>query len=160
MTNKENLKAGLALQNIAMSVDDKTLERIKEPLKYIEDLLCRTAEKSRDTVSREAVMEAIKEEYNVRFKEGSGLKLAYIEKAVNSVPGSEPEIITHEIDDPPEDDHFILISLANYSIPCIGRYRKEQDGSGSYYEGDEDESLLSYGLIPDKWMEIPKMKEE
>lgn len=44
-----------------------------------------------DTVSREEVMRALKEEYNRRWTMGerAGLKLAWIEKAVNSVGKGE-----------------------------------------------------------------------
>ena len=39
MTNVEKLKIGLALQHIAMSVDDETLNRIKPYLNTIEDTI-------------------------------------------------------------------------------------------------------------------------
>lgn len=40
-----------------------------------------------DLVIRSEVMRSLTEEYNRRYKEG-GLKLAWIEKAVNEVPGT------------------------------------------------------------------------
>ena len=43
-----------------------------------------------DIVSREAVMQALIDEYNKRFQE-QGLKLAWIEKAVNSVKSAVPD---------------------------------------------------------------------
>lgn len=46
-----------------------------------------------DLISRKAVMASLTKEYNRRFKEG-GLKLAWIEKAVNETPSAQPE--THE----------------------------------------------------------------
>lgn len=45
-----------------------------------------------DTVSRAAVMESLTKEYN-RRRTGDGLKLAWIEKAVNDVPEVKTEII-------------------------------------------------------------------
>lgn len=45
-----------------------------------------------DTVSRAAVMESLTREYN-RRRTGDGLKLAWIEKAVNDVPEVKTEII-------------------------------------------------------------------
>ena len=45
-----------------------------------------------DTVSRAAVMESLTKEYN-RRRTGDGLKLAWIEKAVNEVPEVKTEII-------------------------------------------------------------------
>ena len=45
-----------------------------------------------DTVSRAAVMQSLTREYN-RRRTGDGLKLAWIEKAVNEVPEVKTEII-------------------------------------------------------------------
>lgn len=44
-----------------------------------------------DLVSRQAVLEALLKEYNYRFMQGDrgGLKLAWIEKAVDSVPAAQ-----------------------------------------------------------------------
>lgn len=46
-----------------------------------------------ELISREAVMQALCREYNYRFQQGErgGLRLAWIEKAVNSVPDEEPK---------------------------------------------------------------------
>lgn len=44
-----------------------------------------------DTISRKAVMESLTKEYNRRFQEG-GLKLAWIEKAVNETPAAQPPL--------------------------------------------------------------------
>lgn len=51
-----------------------------------------------DLVSRKAIMESLVREYNRRFKEGErGLRLAWIEKAVNDVaPASEKELRNRE----------------------------------------------------------------
>lgn len=71
----------------------------------------------------------------------------------------DPEDPWNDAEDPPEDDRFVLISFANYPVPCIGRYREEMDG-GAYYEGDEDRSLASYGFVVNGWMELPKCRRE
>ena len=46
-----------------------------------------------ELISRKAVMQALCREYNYRFQQGErgGLRLAWIEKAVNSVPDEEPK---------------------------------------------------------------------
>ena len=64
---------------------------------------------------------------------------------------------------PPVDEEGysekILISFANFSIPCVGEYRTDGEG-GVFYDGDCDESLLSYGLIVNAWMPLPKCYRE
>ena len=50
---------------------------------------------------------------------------------------------------------YILLSLANYSIPMIGRYEEDENG-GAFYEGDDDKPLLKYGIFVNGWMELPK----
>ena len=39
MTKNDKFRIGIALQNIAMAVDDKTLDRIKDRLETIEDII-------------------------------------------------------------------------------------------------------------------------
>lgn len=54
----------------------------------------------------------------------------------------------------PEDDRYVLISLANFSYPMIGRYEEDENG-GNWYAGDEDETLLSQDLFVNAWMPLP-----
>lgn len=54
----------------------------------------------------------------------------------------------------PEDDRYVLISLANFSTPIIGRYEEDENG-GNWYAGDEDETLLSQDLFVNAWMPLP-----
>ena len=51
---------------------------------------------------------------------------------------------------------YILISFANYSLPVVGRYQVDDESGGNFYEGDDDKSLLSYGLFVNAWMDLPK----
>ena len=60
----------------------------------------------------------------------------------------------------PEADEYILISCSNYTGLCIGRYEKNEDGSGNFYQGDDDDTLLSYGLFVNAWMPLPKPYRE
>jgi hypothetical protein len=51
---------------------------------------------------------------------------------------------------------YILLSFDNFNLPAIGRYEEDEDGDGNFFEGDEDRSCLSYGLIVNAWMNLPK----
>ena len=103
-----------------------------------------------DLVRRDEVMKHITEEYNRRLP-ADGLKLAYIEKAVNEAPAAP---LWNDAKKPPEDDRYILISYSNYSLPDIGQFR-----DGEYYPGDEDRSCENFGLHVNGWMELPKNNE-
>ena len=115
-----------------------------------------------DLVSRKAVMDSLTAEYNRRFKE-HGLRLAYIEKAVNEVPplhewipvdsGVLPELNEHG------DSEYILLSFSNYPLPCIGHYEEDETG-GAFYVGDCEDTLISYGLIVNAWMPLMECYKE
>ena len=59
----------------------------------------------------------------------------------------------------PEDDRYIMLSFANFSLPTIGRYEKDEQG-GAFYDGDSDKSLNTYGLFVNAWMELPEQYRE
>ena len=56
---------------------------------------------------------------------------------------------------------YILLSYENYDLIDIGMYRVE-DGTGTFYPGDEARSCASFGLIVNAWMPIiePYREEE
>lgn len=57
MDKNDNLQIGLAINHIAMSVDDETLETIKPWLNRIEEIVLRnTSVESEDAISRQAVV--------------------------------------------------------------------------------------------------------
>ena len=62
--------------------------------------------------------------------------------------------------DVPVDDRHVLVSFANAHEPDIGRYEEDEDGGGSFYIGDMDETYLSIGLIPNAWMPLPECMED
>lgn len=114
-----------------------------------------------DLVNRKTVMKSITEEYN-RRRTGDGLKLAWIEKAVNAVPEESGWIPVFEDDrntlptvDEDRYSDFVLLSFANAYIPCIGQYREDEDG-GAFYNGDDVEPLTRIGLIVNAWQRLPK----
>ena len=56
----------------------------------------------------------------------------------------------------PEPETYILVSLDNYTLPDIAIYRVDDDGSGAFYQGDEDYTYLSAGLFVNAWMPLPE----
>lgn len=60
----------------------------------------------------------------------------------------------------PDPDEYILLSFENYTMAAIGRYEKHGDGSGNFYEGDDEKPLLSYGLYVNAWMPLPEPYRE
>ena len=59
----------------------------------------------------------------------------------------------------PDDDRFVLMSFENFSLPCVGRYHRDEDG-GAFYVGVDDESCSMHGVIVNAWMELPKCYKE
>lgn len=66
-----------------------------------------------------------------------------------------PEIVTED-----GSSDYILLSFDNYNLPAIGRYEEDEDGDGNFFEGDDDRSCLSYGLIVNAWMPMIKPYRE
>lgn len=60
----------------------------------------------------------------------------------------------------PDPDEYVLLSFENYTMAAIGRYEKNEDGSGNFYEGDDEKTLLSYGLYVNAWMPLPEPYRE
>lgn len=56
----------------------------------------------------------------------------------------------------PEPGEYILLSFENFIKADIGRYEKDEDGSGAFYPGDEDESYTSVNLFVNAWMPLPE----
>jgi hypothetical protein len=52
-----------------------------------------------------------------------------------------------------------MLSFANFSLPTIGRYEKDEQG-GAFYDGDSDKPLNTYGLFVNAWMELPEQYRE
>lgn len=116
-----------------------------------------------ELVSRKAVMDELVKEYNRRYDAGDrgGLKLAWIEKAVNSAPCVNQWTPVTRL---PELDHEgysekLLLSFSNFGLPTIGEYRVA-NGDGHWYDGDDDKPLEDYGLKVNAWMKLPEMYKE
>ena len=57
----------------------------------------------------------------------------------------------------PDPEEYVLVSFENFTLPDIGRYEAESDGSGAFYPGDEDASYVSFGAFVNAWMPLPKV---
>lgn len=51
-----------------------------------------------------------------------------------------------EVDEDGESN-YILLSFSNYSLPTIGRYEVDKEGSGAFYEGDEEKNTFELRVI-------------
>lgn len=62
----------------------------------------------------------------------------------------------------PENNNFVLLSFSNFTLPMIGRYEQQEDGSGVWYLGDCDEgdTCLANDLFVNAWMELPEVYKE
>lgn len=59
----------------------------------------------------------------------------------------------------PKTDKYILLSFSNFTLPCIGRWEGNADEGFVFYEGDDERSLISYGLFVNAWMPLPERME-
>lgn len=59
----------------------------------------------------------------------------------------------------PESGKYVLLSFANFSVPCVGRYEVDEDG-GAFYIGDEEDTCSSQGMFVNAWMPLPKCYEK
>ena len=60
----------------------------------------------------------------------------------------------------PDTNDYILLSFSNFTIPAVGRYETEKDGSGAFYVGDELETCLSQDLFVNAWQQLPESYKE
>ncbi len=60
----------------------------------------------------------------------------------------------------PPTEGYILLSFSNYPGLCIGRYEEDEDGGGSFYDGDQEDPLTKYGLFVNAWMPCPPRYED
>lgn len=60
----------------------------------------------------------------------------------------------------PDTNDYILLSFSNFTIPVVGRYETEKDGSGAFYIGDEVETCVSQMLFVNAWMKLPEPYKE
>lgn len=65
-------------------------------------------------------------------------------------------------DQPPEDDKYILLSFADFSLPLVGRYEGDEENGGAYYVGDcdEDDTCITNDLYVNAWQPLPEPYKE
>lgn len=58
----------------------------------------------------------------------------------------------------PENNDYVLMPFKNFSLPAIGRFESDEDGSGAWYLGDCDEEdiCVSNDLFVNAWMSLPE----
>lgn len=56
----------------------------------------------------------------------------------------------------PDPDEYVLVSFENFSLPMIGRYTVDDDDSGTFWIGDEEESFVQHDLFVNAWMPLPE----
>ena len=56
-------------------------------------------------------------------------------------------------DEPPENDEYVLLSFANFSVPLVGRYEEE---GGAYCVDDDEDSCVSQYIIVNAWQPLPE----
>ena len=57
----------------------------------------------------------------------------------------------------PNPGEYVLVSFENVTLPDIGRYETDSDGSGAFYPGDDDASYASFGIFVNAWMPLPEI---
>lgn len=133
-------------------------------------------EKMADLIDRQAAIDALekvaelfpwripgnRDSYD-RYNEAWNDAIGRAEIEIEKLPSAEPEpdhfreaskMIWHECDpdDPssfPDDDRNVLVSFSNFSVPLLGQWRVDPDGSGNWYDGDSDDTFLSADLYVD-----------
>lgn len=56
----------------------------------------------------------------------------------------------------PDVDEHVLLSFENASFVMIGRYTVDDEDSGTFRIGDEDESFVENDMFVNAWMPLPK----
>ena len=67
-------------------------------------------------------------------------------------------------DNPPKanedgEPNYILLSLDNFTIPCVGTYREDDDG-GAYYTDIGEKSLAGIESFVNAWRPLPERYRE
>lgn len=146
MDRKDNLQIGLALNHIAMSVDDETLEKIEPWLNRIEEIVLRnTSVESEDAISKQAVLEVIKnyasmlwEKYHEPFPKSTVMEI------MQALPPVTPQ------------QRWIPVSER---LPNKTGLYLISDGdlvASKSFDGDGFRTESAVRFMPDAWMPLPK----
>ena len=55
----------------------------------------------------------------------------------------------------PDADELVLLSFENANFVMIGRYTVDDEGSGTFRIGDDDESFTENDMYVNAWMRLP-----
>ena len=101
--------------------------------------------------------------YNISDLQYDGDKVACVASKFRCDAGRRIEkIIRKYMDDGwisveekvPDSGIYIFLSFTNFTLPMIGRYKKDSDG-GAFYIGDEEETCVSQDLYVNAWRPLP-----
>ena len=76
-------------------------------------------------------------------------------------PNNHMDLLWHVIEEEnpdtfPKTKDYLILSFSNFTLPCIGRCEGNEDEGFTFYEGDDEKSLASYGLFVNAWMPLPE----
>ena len=60
----------------------------------------------------------------------------------------------------PKPEGYVLVSFENATLSDIARSEVDENGNGAFYQGDEDESYISFGLFVNAWRPLPERYKE
>ena len=83
-------------------------------------------------------------------------RVARLSDEIEQMKGEERQQWIPVTEKLPEPETYILVSFDNFTLPDIATYRVDDDGSGAFYQGDEDYTYLSVGFYVNAWMPLPE----
>lgn len=90
------------------------------------------------------------DEYSVTIMHDSKEEMERTMKLLKNYPRWIP--IEEKLPDP---DELILLSFENATFCMIGRYTVDDDDSGTFRIGDDDETFAENDLFVNAWMRLP-----
>ena len=87
-------------------------------------------------------------------------RVAKLSDEIERMKGEERQQWITVTDRLPDPESYILVSFENSNLPDIATYRVDDDGSGAFYQGDEDYTYLSAGFFVNAWMPLPEPYDE
>ena len=82
------------------------------------------------------------------------MELAEEKKKNRWIPADNPPKVNED-----GEPDYILLSLDNFAIPCVGTYREDDDG-GAYYTDIGEKSLAGIESFVNAWRPLPERYRE
>ena len=118
--------------------------------KDVEQAICEAVHKLKEYELVGEVYEPMKKLVEIN-KEQNRLALEAFEARRKWIP------VTEKL---PRPEEYVLVSFENATLTDIARYEVDENGNGAFYQGDEDESYISFGVFVNAWMPLPKPYKE